>query len=587
MSTRTEQAAKERIGMTNVTKSGMKITIIEYRNSRDIDIQFEDGSIIKHKTYSAFCRGEFACPTRKYRIAKTKNIRIGETKIANNGMKVTIIAYRNSHDIDVQFEDGIVAKHKTYQSFSDGSISCYQSLKDRLAKDRIGMTKIANNGMQMTIIQYRNAEDITVQFKDGTIVDHKSYNCFLIGSISNPTINFNKAEKRSAINHNSLKKSNPLIKKRIGMTHIANNGMEMTIIEYRNCNDIDVQFEDGEITKHKTYQSFLKGGIAHPTIKISKSQILHAKDRIGKTTTANNGMKMTIIEYRNYNDIDVQFENGTIIKHICYQNFLNGSITLFKNKIDIHANDRIGKTTTANNGIKMTIIEYRNCSDIDVQFEDGTVVKHKTYNNFIKGEIANPVANNVYHKRLKNRTGETSIANNGMQMTIIAYRKAEDIDIQFEDGTVVKHKTYNNFIKGDVSSRIINDDPKNRIGDISLAKNGLKIMIIAYRSANDIDVQFEDGTIVKQIRYGNFQTGRVGHPAFLKYGKHLYHGYTIKKISTLPGNIVLYSCKDQNDNTSIMTLQELLDKAGVKRLDFSENLKGVEDPETITENTAS
>lgn len=44
--------------------------------------------------------------------------------------------------------------------------------------------------------------------------------------------------------------------------------------------------------------------------------------------------------------------------------------------------ERIGETQINNQGLKMTIIEYRNNNDIDVQFEDGTILKHKKYNKF-------------------------------------------------------------------------------------------------------------------------------------------------------------------------------------------------------------
>ena len=52
--------------------------------------------------------------------------------------------------------------------------------------------------------------------------------------------------------------------------------------------------------------------------------------------------------------------------------------------------DRTGETNIATNRQTMTIIEYRNNNDIDIQFEDGTVVKNKSYNNFKKGKIKNP-----------------------------------------------------------------------------------------------------------------------------------------------------------------------------------------------------
>lgn len=52
--------------------------------------------------------------------------------------------------------------------------------------------------------------------------------------------------------------------------------------------------------------------------------------------------------------------------------------------------NRVGETNIATNGQKMTIIAYHNASNIDIQFEDGTIVYHKEYKRFKKGQIANP-----------------------------------------------------------------------------------------------------------------------------------------------------------------------------------------------------
>ena len=38
----------------------------------------------------------------------------------------------------------------------------------------------------------------------------------------------------------------------------------------------------------------------------------------------------------------------------------------------------------------MTIIGYRNGNDIDIQFEDGTIVKNRIYRRFKEGKIKNP-----------------------------------------------------------------------------------------------------------------------------------------------------------------------------------------------------
>ena len=37
-------------------------------------------------------------------------------------------------------------------------------------------------------------------------------------------------------------------------------------------------------------------------------------------------MRMTIIAFRKYNDIDVQFDDGTVREHIRYEHFLSGDV---------------------------------------------------------------------------------------------------------------------------------------------------------------------------------------------------------------------------------------------------------------------
>ena len=52
--------------------------------------------------------------------------------------------------------------------------------------------------------------------------------------------------------------------------------------------------------------------------------------------------------------------------------------------------DRLGEIRMMNCGMRATIIIYRGYNDIDIRFEDGTILKHKQYNNFKRGKISNP-----------------------------------------------------------------------------------------------------------------------------------------------------------------------------------------------------
>lgn len=49
----------------------------------------------------------------------------------------------------------------------------------------------------------------------------------------------------------------------------------------------------------------------------------------------------------------------------------------------------LGQKIKMNNGMYATCIAFRSTQDIDVQFEDGTIVRHKSSSSFKNGKIAN------------------------------------------------------------------------------------------------------------------------------------------------------------------------------------------------------
>lgn len=67
---------------------------------------------------------------------------------------------------------------------------------------------------------------------------------------------------------------------RIGENKTNNQGLKMWIKDYRKSNDIDVQFENGYITKNRTYQEFKNGvikNIDYVKCKVCKKYILKIK----------------------------------------------------------------------------------------------------------------------------------------------------------------------------------------------------------------------------------------------------------------------------------------------------------------------
>jgi hypothetical protein len=119
------EARKYTVGYTQTNRQGLNYTVIEYRNRKDIDVEFEDGLIVEHIPVTKINQNTLYHPN--YPIPKLEKTsvdqRLGETRDNNQGRKMTIVAYRGAEDIDVKFENGFVVEHTLYQLFTRGTIS--------------------------------------------------------------------------------------------------------------------------------------------------------------------------------------------------------------------------------------------------------------------------------------------------------------------------------------------------------------------------------------------------------------------------------------------------------------------------------
>ena len=243
------------------------------------------------------------------------------------------------------------------------------------------------------------------------------------------------------------------------------------------------------------------------------------KDRAGEETIAANGQKMRVKSYRSRSDVDVEFEDGTVVSGVRYDHFTEGNVSNPNNPCT-RLNDRTGEKNTATNGQEIIITGYRDAKDLDVVFEDGTVVTGRSYRDFKEGSIYN--RNGRYSYTKADRVGEVRKMNNGQMAEIIEYRSVQDIDVRFEDGNVVTNRRYAAFLAGKIKNpkcitkrRSHTRGPyqkKDHFGESATAVNGQKMVIIKSNGAMDITVMFEDGTIVEHKQYHHFLEGRIGKP---------------------------------------------------------------------------
>lgn len=108
-------------------------------------------------------------------------------------------------------------------------------------------------------------------------------------------------------------------------------------------------------------------------------------------------------------------------------------------------NNRIGEYGYNSKNELMKIIEYNNCSDIIVEFQDESHLKlHTNYAAFKKGAVCNPKHGKAFQEY--QRLGEIGYSKYGTPMKIIKYTSYADILVEFQDEyKYTTSATYNSF----------------------------------------------------------------------------------------------------------------------------------------------
>ena len=105
-------------------------TITDYRGIHDVDVKLADGTILTGINYYAVKNGTFKIPGAvkctgyvKRRDLKKKDFRKGEVFThKRTGQKITVVSYNDSHNVDVQFEDGTVVRGCEYRAAKNGTV---------------------------------------------------------------------------------------------------------------------------------------------------------------------------------------------------------------------------------------------------------------------------------------------------------------------------------------------------------------------------------------------------------------------------------------------------------------------------------
>lgn len=123
--------------------------------------------------------------------------------------------------------------------------------------------------------------------------------------------------------------------------------------------------------------------------------------------------------------------------------------------------------------------------------------------------------------KIKDRTGEIKINNQGLEMKIIKYNSSNNIEVKFlNDNYIKQNVTYNSFKNGGINNpNFKRANFRNKIGEINYNKFGSKMKIVGYREYSDIDVYFlEYDWTFYHASYQTFKKGLIKCP----YEKRVY-----------------------------------------------------------------
>lgn len=178
-------SGKSIVGVTLQMRNGHFATCTAERGHADIDVVFEDGVESFGKTRRNFLIGNIAHPS-------VYNGIIGTEVKMNCGMMAKCIADRGCEDIDIEFSDGTIVRGTTRQNFQNGGVA-NPNVKAidypvYASKKRLGQRRQMLCGYYCTVVEEFNSKDITVEFDDGTRVEHRGHVHFDRGTIRHPKL---------------------------------------------------------------------------------------------------------------------------------------------------------------------------------------------------------------------------------------------------------------------------------------------------------------------------------------------------------------------------------------------------------------
>ena len=285
---------------------------------------------------------------------------------------------------------------------------------------------------------------------------------------------------------------------------------------------------------------------------------------IGTTSVNKFGEVAKIIDYRKYEDFDIEYLETKEIKNYTrgLNRFLKGSFINSKSETELRKKELIGIKKTQKDGSVATIIDYIDSKHITVQFDNGII--KKTRKHLFDSGMLN--SKEIKHSQDVSRfIGTSRKMNNGYVAKVIDTAINSDgktiLVIQFEGTDITKKCQPHSFEKGLVS--LDNETRKYKkekmIGKEFVSTCGLKYKVLYCNNASECGIEFEDG-IQTVTRRELILKNQATHP-YLKsrmFEKYNYKDLTCE-LKFKFNNSCYYLCNCKKCNMEmILNSQEII-----------------------------
>lgn len=378
--------ASERIGVESTSRDGKRAQVVSYSTCENFIIRFCDGKEMKLKNWRYFIEGNFNYE-KHFKAPRNREERIGEKKVMNNGLTAEVIEYRGSHDMDILFEDGGKRTGVSWRDFCIGSIAhptipggnvSQNELVLRFYLESLGFVRIPQRS--------KRSDRVGLEGKELDLYNDKLKIAIEYDGEYSHTKNKDDEGKNKIVEKLGIKLyrfREPGCSGVSGRNYILEDSRFMSaslecclksfVRDVLKKDDKFINFEKDKRTI-KEYVSNNKRVMIH----------LYEKKKM------NNGMVAEIIKMSSCRNITVQFEDGEIVYHKCYQSFVKGNISHPKDTSLAKKNQRLNIRKQMKNGMMAEVIEYNLSNDIKVKFDNGEIVKTR-WERFSTGSVLNKV----------------------------------------------------------------------------------------------------------------------------------------------------------------------------------------------------